>query len=145
MKSELEKLLIKGERLIAEYSEKDFSCKISSDKWSKKEILGHLIDSGIYNLQRFTEIQFQDKPYVIRSYNQDKLVKVNDYQNSDSRYLLNFWLAINYRILNMIGRQTDKTLAYEIKFENGDSSNLEFLIEDYIKHFEHHLNQIMDK
>lgn len=28
------------------------------NKWSKQEILGHLIDSAINNLKRFTEIQF---------------------------------------------------------------------------------------
>ena len=48
-------------------------------KWSKKEILGHLVDSGVNNLQRFTEIQFHPKPYVLRNYNQDELVKINDY------------------------------------------------------------------
>lgn len=47
------------------------SRKISPEKWSKKEILGHLIDSGINNLQRFTEIQYESKPYKIRKYKQD--------------------------------------------------------------------------
>jgi|TARA_R110000737_G_scaffold264685_1_gene272514 hypothetical protein len=60
-------------------------------KWSKKEILGHLIDSGINNLQRFTEIQFSDRPYVIRKYNQNELVIVNDYQNAEIKEILDFW------------------------------------------------------
>ena len=39
----------------------DFEVKIDTNKWSKKEILGHLIDSAINNLQRFTEIQYSEK------------------------------------------------------------------------------------
>ena len=35
--------------------------KVSLDKWSKKEILGHLCDSALNNLQRFTEVQYQPK------------------------------------------------------------------------------------
>ena len=78
----------------------DFDLKISNDKWSKKEILGHLIDSGINNLQRFTEIQFENKPYKIRKYNQDELVKANEYQNSETEEIADFWLSINNRITN---------------------------------------------
>lgn len=145
MKLELEKLLITGEKYFADYSEEDFSKKVSSDKWSKKEILGHLIDSAINNLQRFTEIQFQDKPYQIRTYHQDELVKANDYQNSDVEQLLALWLSLNYRVVNLIGLQTDRTLAYEIRFVDGQTSDLKFLIKDYVKHTAHHLNQIMSK
>ena len=145
MKSTLEELLIKGEVFIKACSEEDFSKKISPNKWSKKEILGHLIDSGINNLQRFTEIQFHDKPYQIRTYNQDELVKANDYQNSDLKQLLDFWLSLNYRIVDLISAQTDDTLAYEIRLDDGQIRNLKFLIKDYVNHTEHHLNQIMNK
>lgn len=145
MKSILEDLLIKGEKYIKDCSEEEFSKKIFHNKWSKKEILGHLIDSGINNLQRFTEIQFQNKPYQIRKYKQDELVKANDYQNSDKKQLLEFWLVLNYRIANLIGVQTENTLAYEIRFDDGQTSDLKFLIMDYVKHTEHHLNQIIDK
>ena len=51
--------------------------KPESGKWSKKEILGHLIDSAINNIQRFTEIQNSEKPYVIKTYNSDALVNAN--------------------------------------------------------------------
>ena len=53
--------------------------KRASEKWSQKEMLGHLIDSGINNLQRFTEVQFETKSYRIRDYNQNELPKANNY------------------------------------------------------------------
>ena len=66
--------------VIKAQSEADLSFKSKPSKWAKKEILGHLIDSGIYNLQRFTEIQCIEKPYRIQSYAHNELVKANRYQ-----------------------------------------------------------------
>ena len=141
--NKLETLLKKGLEYFVEASESEMSKKISIEKWSKKEILGHLIDSGINNLQRFTEIQFEDKPYIIRKYNQNELVKVNDYQNAKTNEIVEFWLSINNRIKNLIESQTEITLNYKIDFEKNNISDLRFLMKDYVDHLEHHLNQIM--
>lgn len=139
----LEELLKKGLKYLSQSSELEISKKIAVDKWSKKEILGHLIDSGINNLQRFTEIQFENKPYKIRKYNQNELVKVNDYQNAEIKELLNFWISINNRILNLIKLQTEKTLNYKIELDENNISDLRFLMTDYVNHIEHHLNQVI--
>jgi len=135
-------LLKSGSEYILNTSESEISHKENPEKWSKKEIIGHLIDSAINNLQRFTEIQFEDKPYQIRSYNQDALVKANDYQNSNIKEILEFWLSINNRIIELIEKQTDETLIYKIKFDNGNIEDLRFLMNNYVEHLEHHLNQI---
>ncbi|WP_025743312.1 DinB family protein [Aquimarina pacifica] len=141
--NKLEQLLKSGFEYLSQSSESEMSQKISIEKWSKKEVLGHLIDSGINNLQRFTEIQFEDKPYKIRTYKQNELVKVNDYQNAKTKEIIEFWLSINNRIKNIIELQTEKTLSYKIELGKGNISDLEFLIIDYVDHLEHHLNQIM--
>ena len=91
MINDLNELLTVDFELISKISKENMSFKENSEKWSKKEILGHLIDSGINNLQRFTEIQFENKPYRIRNYKQKELVKANDYKKSDIKELLNFW------------------------------------------------------
>jgi hypothetical protein len=44
---------------IKAIDEVEFSRKVSPDKWSKKEILGHLIDSATNNHQRFVRAQFE--------------------------------------------------------------------------------------
>ena len=142
----LSKLIKTGFEAIPKYSESEMVYKVSTKKWSKKEILGHLIDSGINNLQRFTEIQFTTAiPYKIRNYSQNELVKANDYQNAETKEIAEFWKAINNRILYLFSIQNEKLLNTEIIFENGDTSDLKFLMEDYVNHLEHHLNQILDK
>lgn len=141
--SRFENLLQTGTNYISKCSHKQLKLKHSPEKWSKKEILGHLIDSAINNLQRFTEIQYKTKPYKIRNYDQNKLVKVNDYQNIDLNDLTSLWVGINKQILYLIRRQTEDSLNYKIETDKGNISDLRFLIEDYINHLEHHLNQIV--
>ncbi len=141
---QFEQLLKNGLEYLSKSSEQEMSRKSSPEKWSKKEILGHLIDSGINNLQRFTEIQFENKPYRIRKYRQNELVKANDYQNAELKEIIDFWSSINNRILNLTKQQTEKTLNYEIELDNKNISNFRFLIIDYISHLKHHLNQISE-
>lgn len=139
----LEELLQTVSTVVNQVPESELAHKPSPVTWSKKEILGHLIDSGINNLQRFTEIQFENKPYKIRKYNQDELVKANNYQNAETKEIVNFLLVINTRIINLLQLQTEETLNYNILTDKEDISDLKFLIQDYVDHFEHHVNQIV--
>ncbi len=120
MKTRLNELLLKGKKYIQECPEEVFIQKVNAEKWSKKEIVGHLIDSAINNPQRFAEIQFENKPFVIKKYNQTELVKANDYQHADTMHLLNFWLEINYRIQSILEHQNSDTLNFRIKLTNGE-------------------------
>lgn len=142
---QFEILLSSFDVLYSTNSIEDFEDKIAPNKWSKKEILGHLIDSAIHNIQRFTEIQTFEKPYVIRSYNPDDLVKSNHYQNKNNQELLNLWIRLNHHVLHLVKNQTDETLSYPLILPNGEVSNLRFLIEDYFDHLYHHLEQINPK
>ena len=138
----LEELLGEGIEYLSTHSESEISQKSSPNKWSKKEILGHLVDSGINNLQRFTEIQFSDKPYKIRNYQQDDCVIANDYQNAELKEILNLWVSLNVRILLVVRRLPEASLDFEIVLDDGETSDLRFLIKDYVDHLQHHLNQI---
>ena len=142
-KFKLEGLIGLGFEGVSKKLESEMTYKVSDEKWSKKEILGHLIDSGINNLQRFTEIQFEEQPYLIKNYKQNELVKANNYQHSETKELLDFWKAINNRILYVFSIQNEKSLSLKIVLDDGHVSDLKFLMEDYVNHLEHHLNQIL--
>lgn len=141
--NKLDKLLKSGNDYFSNANESEISLKPSEDKWSKKEILGHLVDSAINNLKRFTEIQFEDKPYTIIPYKQDELVKANNYQKSNIHEIIQIWLALNQRIKTVMSHQTDRTLNYQIELYKDQFTDLRFLMTDYVDHIAHHLNQII--
>jgi len=70
-------------------------------------------------------------------------VKANDYQNSDTKEIVELWLSINNRIKSLMKQQTERTLDYKIESDEENFSDLRFLMKDYVDHLEHHLNQIM--
>ena len=140
-----QKLILKAEEYFQTIPTEALENKPAPHKWSKKEILGHLIDSGINNLQRFTEIEFEQKPFPIRRYGQNELVIANDYQNAEIKEILTFWLAINRRIESVMARQTPESLSYEVLIDGVQKETLEFLMKDYVKHLEHHLFQIFSE
>jgi len=113
-------------------------------KWSKQEILGHLIDSAINNLKRFTEIQFLPQPYSVISYKQNELVIVNDYQNLPLQHLLDLWQALNRQIVLVVKNIPAEKLVYPVdpQYEIKDLKTLNWIICDYVAHMEHHFRQI---
>lgn len=138
----LDQLVKSGLNYLGNCSEKELAIKPAPEKWSKKEILGHLIDSAIHNLQRFTEIQFENKPYQLRKYNQNEMVKAHNYQHAEVKELVQLWKALNVRIHHVMKQQTQITLNYKIELDE-KKLDLKFLMSDYVDHLEHHLNQIL--
>ncbi|WP_343694129.1 DinB family protein [Flavobacterium sp.] len=118
-----------------------FSAKVS-EKWSKKEILGHLVDSAIHNLVRFTEINYVEKPYQHRPYNQMDLVNLNQYQQMDIDELIQLWFVVNKQIVRIMKSVYDEALDYKIILSDQSEIDLRFLMTDYVEHLEHHINQI---
>jgi hypothetical protein len=116
--------------------------KPAPGKWSKQEILGHLIDSAINNLKRFTDAQYAPQPYQVMRYNQDELVVINRYQQQPLDHLLQLWSALNKQVLYVAGNIPAEKLAYTIITTSGESKTLEWLVIDYVEHMEHHLKQV---
>lgn len=125
--------------ILAEISEENMSAKPLPNKWSKKEVLGHLIDSATNNHQRFVRGQFELNAEI--SYDQNKWNEFSFYQDIDSKQIINFWIIYNKQLIEIIKRIPTEKLRMKIRI--GEKS-LSFLIVDYVKHVEHHLKQIID-
>ena len=69
-------------------------------------------------------------------------MKTNDYQNSEIKEIVKLWISINNRIKNLMEQQSERTLNFKIELDIGTISDLRFLMNDYVDHLEHHLNQI---
>lgn len=113
-------------------------------KWSRKEILGHLIDSALNNLKRFTDAPLASGPYVLQGYRQDDLVRVNRYQHLPLAHLLTLWSSLNAQIVYVTETLSIDVLSKPIRFNQLDvpDRTLGWLIEDYVAHLEHHLKSL---
>lgn len=126
------------------FSKEELLYKSTPGKWSKLEILGHLIDSAINNLKRFTEIQFLPQPYKVVSYKQNELVEVNQYQHLPLSHLLNLWASLNQQIIYVVKNIPKEKLDYPVdpQYDNKEMKSLGWIICDYVAHLEHHLKQL---
>jgi DinB superfamily len=124
--------------------EADFSDKPFPEKWSKKEIVGHLIDSAHSNLRRFIVGQYESTPPHI-VYDQDFWVKANGYQTMTSMDVIVLWMLVNFRIFEVLENMPEANYSKPCNTGKGAQQlyTLEWLAADYVKHMKHHLNQII--
>ncbi|PZR22992.1 MAG: DinB family protein [Flavobacterium psychrophilum] len=117
----------------------DFSYKPSPEKWSKKEIIGHLIDSATNNHHRFVRAQFEDVPFI--KYDQNQWNACSHYQDMDKEHIISFWANYNQHLIEVVKRIPEADMLCECN--NGGEKNvtLQWLIADYVSHMEHHLRQ----
>lgn len=127
-------------------SELEISNRPLPNKWSKKEILGHLCDSAINNIERFIKIQYEEQVYVIQSYNQDQWVNFQNYQDRPLGEIVNLFQTLNKQILTIVKNIPSESLSKLCDIGNNQHKTLEWLIQDYLSHMEHHIhNQILIK
>lgn len=128
---------------LADISNTDFEAKPAPTKWSKKEILGHLIDSATNNHQRFVRAQFEELPIIF--YDQDNWVKCGYHQTADRDQLIDFWQLYNKQLVHILKQIPEERLQRICVMQDKTEVTLEFLIDDYVRHLLHHLNQILNK
>ncbi len=128
--------------LISHISEQEFSHKLSANKWSKKQILGHLIDSAANNHQRFVRVQFEETPFIV--YDQDNWNACSRYQDMEPAHVIAFWEAYNRHLLEVLKRIPAESLSRTCKTNEAEPVTLLWLVEDYVKHLEYHLRQIVE-
>jgi hypothetical protein len=122
--------------------EETYSFKPNANKWSKKEILGHLIDSAQNNIRRFVVGQYEEAPRII--YKQDDWVAIADYQNYSTKDLIGFWRLINNHASIILSRISPEMAQRKCDTNDTVLHTIEWLAADYIKHLLHHLHQILD-
>jgi len=126
--------------LLSAISEDAASKKPAPNKWSKKEILGHLIDSAANNHQRFMRLQLQTE-ISLPGYDQDDWVRLNRYQQRTWNEIVTLWSAYNRHLASVIESLDDSALGHVWHSPDGDVT-LEFIASDYVRHLKHHLAQI---
>jgi hypothetical protein len=124
-------------------SEDDVMRSRGTGKWVKKEILGHLIDSALNNQERFVRAQMIDR-LVWPGYEQDRWVSVQKYRERPWTELIQLWEQLNRHIAHVMANAPPDRLGAQCVIGNDPPVTLDWLMNDYIRHLRHHLNQIFD-
>ena len=122
-------------------------------KWSRKEIVGHLIDSAANNHSRFVRAQLQED-LVFPGYDQDAWVRVQRYRDRSWSDLVALWRAYNRHIACLMESADPAEVARARKSHNLDElawkaveraepATLDYFMRDYVAHLEHHLRQAL--
>lgn len=138
---EFKELIGRSSELLA-IPEKQASHRVEG-KWSRKEVLGHLIDSASNNHQRFVRLQLETG-LRLPGYAQNEWVQRQNYQGRDWSDLVALWLAYNRHLQHVVENLDAPSLAHTWHSPKGEVS-LEFIIADYLRHLRHHLEQILIK
>ncbi|MEO8052937.1 MAG: DinB family protein [Acidobacteriota bacterium] len=115
-----------------------------ADSWSRKEELGHLIDSAVNNHVRFAGASLQNE-FKGPTYEQDGWVRAHGYHEMPWPALLDSWRQHNELLLRLVQRIPEERLTTSCRIGSSDPVTLRFLIEDYILHMQHHLDHILGR
>jgi hypothetical protein len=123
-------------------TEEEWLYRSSSEKWSKKEIIGHLCDSAFTNIRRFVVTQYKENENIV--YDQNFWVKAQNYQNVPTSDLIDLWKSLNYQIVHIVENIPDEALQRTCDTTKTEPRvyTLEFIIDDYVDHLQHHLKAI---
>jgi hypothetical protein len=127
---------------LVDISEADASQAPAPGCWSKKQILGHLIDSAANNHQRFVRAQLAPS-FEGPSYQQEDWVNAQAYATERWPDLVNFWLLYNRHLLHVIANTPEAALDVPCTIGGSDPVPLSEVMSSYVDHMEHHLAQIL--
>lgn len=140
---ELEGIVNSYSEKFLKFSDADFKAKPNPAKWSKQEVVGHLIDSAQNNLRRFIVGQYDQEPNIV--YQQDFWVKASDYQNQKKENVIEMWRLINLQIASILNALPKENYSRICNTGKGtpELHTIEWLAHDYVKHIKHHINQVI--
>ena len=141
--NELNKIVSEANQVFDKMTPDEWDYRSAPGKWSKKEILGHLVDSAANNHQRFVRAQFEDNPSV--TYEQDNWVSFQKYANEPVGNIIGLWINYNKHLAYLISIMPEDKLKNLCDIKQDKPVTLEWVITDYVRHLKHHLSQITGK
>src|SRR5262245_28071611 len=123
------------------FSDADAGVRPAPGKWSKKEIIGHLLDSASNNHGRFVRAQLQED-LVFPGYEQDEWVRVQRYQGRRWADLVRAWHAYNHQIAGVMAAADEDALRrrrirhnlHELAWQTvpeSEPATLDYFMRDY--------------
>jgi hypothetical protein len=141
LSGELVGIVEAAEANLRNVTEAESQAPILAGGWSRKQLLGHLIDSASNNHQRFVRAALQDS-LEFPGYDQDGWQNVQAAQDVPWETLLALWANYNRYLAHIITRLPAAKLDVPCRIGSNQPVTLRFLAADYLSHLVHHLEQI---
>jgi hypothetical protein len=141
LSDKLVRVVRSAETILLQVPEPESSKPVLSGGWSRKQVLGHLIDSASNNHQRFVRAALQTS-LDFPGYDQDGCVRVQAVEEADWTLLVSLWAGYNRYLAHVIAHLPDSKLETLCRIGSDEPVTLRFLAEDYLRHLLHHLGQI---
>ena len=126
---------------LSAMGEPEVSRRPGPGRWCPKEVLGHLVDSALNNLQRFVRAQLADS-LEFPGYEQEQWVRLQGWAGADWNEVLALWQALNTRAARVVEAIPARHMQTPFRIGGGEPQSLEAVIRGYVTHAEHHLGQI---
>ena len=123
---------------LAGVSEQD-ATQVVGSRWTRKQLLGHLIDSTANNHQRLVRLQ-QGHLAGFPGYDQEHWVEAGDYNRSAWDDLVGLWRLYSLQLAVVIEHIQPDCAGNRWE---GHDADLGFLVEDFTRHMLHHLERIL--
>jgi hypothetical protein len=130
----------RASEVFRRWDDRDVSVAPGVGKWSRKEILGHLIDSAANNHQRVVRAQAGSS--LVFGYDQVAWVEANVYQGRAWSELVELWVALNRHYAAAVEAVPAAKLGASCAAGEEPPKPLEWWMRDYVRHMKHHLEQI---
>jgi hypothetical protein len=111
--------------------------------WTRKQELGHLIDSATNNHMRIA-LATIDGQFRGEGYAQEKWVDVHGYRELPWQLLVNLWYHYNELLIELMARVPESRLDSRCLI-GWSVVTLRFVMEDYVLHMRHHIDHILAK
>jgi hypothetical protein len=141
LRAELARTVAAAEPVLRTVSDEESAKPCLPGGWSRKEVLGHLIDSASNNHQRFVRAALSDA-LDFPGYEQNGCVRVQAVQSASWPVLVDLWVSYNRYLTHVIGHLPAGKLNVVCRIGSNEPVTLAFLAEDYLRHLVHHLEQI---
>lgn len=82
-------------------------------------------------------------PFRGPGYAQDDWVRLHGYNTMEWPPIVDFWFAYNRFLAGLVGRIPEPQLETECTIATKPPVTLRFLIDDYILHMQHHIDQLL--
>jgi DinB superfamily len=141
LSDQLRSLVDAAEPMLVQMRERETRNPLLPGGWSRKQILGHLIDSASNNHQRFVRAILQPS-LDFPGYDQDGNVRAQAVQEADWRILVPLWASYNRYLAHIMEQIPPARLETSCRIGAAEPVTLAFLASDYLLHLHHHLRQI---